>query len=157
MLTAAWHRFKTHDPQLYQLLYQYYSYTGFLVIRVIVRVKKQQRLPFRVESNFGCKNIGATIDRCQQITGICQIPMESLSPIKIITNQGLAKLTFYRPHGSKNSILALYINHHGGGFVVGYAKQDDLICRYLAWHSDSVVVNVDYLPAPEHPCPIRIA
>ena len=42
----------------------------------------------------------------------------------------------------------MYVNVHGGGFVVGHPEQDDPWCRYLAAHAGVVVVNVDYVLAP---------
>jgi acetyl esterase len=43
---------------------------------------------------------------------------------------------------------------HGGGWVVGSAKADHVICAKLALHSNYVVVNVDYRLAPNFPFPI---
>jgi len=42
---------------------------------------------------------------------------------------------------------------HGGGYVIGSAKQDDPTCIRFAKRLDAVVVNVDYRLAPEHPFP----
>jgi len=88
--------------------------------------------------------------------GLVKYAMEELPPVKILTRRGLVTLTFYRPLGFKEAVLPLYINHHAGGFVVGYAEQDDMICRYLAHHACCMVVNVDYILAPENPYPAQI-
>jgi acetyl esterase len=52
---------------------------------------------------------------------------------------------------------AVYINVHGGGFVVGHREQDDPWCRYLAAHANVVVVNTDYAVAPHKrfPAPVE--
>ena len=42
---------------------------------------------------------------------------------------------------------------HGGGYVIGAAKQDDMICARLAKRLDAIVVSIDYRLAPEHPFP----
>jgi acetyl esterase/lipase len=42
---------------------------------------------------------------------------------------------------------------HGGGYVFGTAKQDDVVCARLAKRLSAVVVSVDYRLAPEHPFP----
>jgi acetyl esterase/lipase len=42
---------------------------------------------------------------------------------------------------------------HGGGYVIGSARQDDGLCVRLASELDAVVVSVDYRLAPEHPFP----
>jgi acetyl esterase len=47
----------------------------------------------------------------------------------------------------------VHVNFHGGGYVFGHPEQDDPLCRYLAAAAKVVVVNVDYLLAPEHPFP----
>jgi acetyl esterase len=50
----------------------------------------------------------------------------------------------------------VYVNFHGGGYVVGYPEQDDGLCRYLAHHTGSVVLNVDYAVAPQRPFPAAV-
>ncbi|MUM15857.1 alpha/beta hydrolase [Mycobacterium sp. CBMA271] len=45
---------------------------------------------------------------------------------------------------------------HGGGYVMGTARQDDFFCRKLARTAGLPVVSVDYRLAPEHPYPAAI-
>jgi acetyl esterase/lipase len=42
---------------------------------------------------------------------------------------------------------------HGGGYVLGRAKQDDNLCRRFAGTLGATVAAVDYRLAPEHPFP----
>ncbi|WP_420716097.1 alpha/beta hydrolase fold domain-containing protein [Mycobacterium sp. 94-17] len=45
---------------------------------------------------------------------------------------------------------------HGGGYVVGTARLDELFCRRLAHHVDAVVVAVEYRLAPDYPYPVPL-
>ena len=50
----------------------------------------------------------------------------------------------------------MFVNLHGGGFVLGDWQDDDPYCRYLADTAGCLVVNVDYLLAPEHKFPAAV-
>ena len=65
----------------------------------------------------------------------------------VATRHGPAPVTIYRPPATDDR-PGVYVNVHGGGFVVGHPEQDDPWCRYLAAHAGVVVVNVDYVLAP---------
>ncbi len=45
---------------------------------------------------------------------------------------------------------------HGGGYLIGSAAQDDVICRRFARELGVTVVSVDYRLAPEHPYPVPL-
>jgi acetyl esterase/lipase len=45
---------------------------------------------------------------------------------------------------------------HGGGYVIGSAAQDDVVCRRFARELGATVVAVDYRLAPEYPYPIPL-
>lgn len=74
------------------------------------------------------------------------------STVSIPTRYGAAGATVYRPPGPTTN-CPVYINVHGGGFVVGHPEQDDPWCRYLAAKADVVVVNTSYVLAPRHRFP----
>jgi acetyl esterase/lipase len=58
----------------------------------------------------------------------------------------------HRPAGvSQPGPALLWI--HGGGYVIGTAKQDDRLCRRFARELGVTVAAVDYRLAPEHPYP----
>lgn len=74
------------------------------------------------------------------------------SEVSIPTRHGAASATVYRPPaGTANP--SVYVNVHGGGFVVGHPEQDDPWCRYLAANAGVVVINPDYVLAPRHRFP----
>ena len=72
--------------------------------------------------------------------------------ITIPTRHGATAATVYRPPSSE-PISGVYVNVHGGGFVVGHREQDDPWCRYLAAHAGVAVVNTDYVLAPHRRFP----
>lgn len=72
--------------------------------------------------------------------------------VVIPTGHGEVSATVYHPPGDPVS-PPVYVNVHGGGFVVGHPEQDDPWCRYLAAHTGVVVVNTDYVLAPGHRFP----
>jgi acetyl esterase len=48
------------------------------------------------------------------------------------------------------------VNFHGGGFVLGSARQGDWLCSTVADELDAVVVSVDYRLAPTHRFPAAV-
>jgi acetyl esterase/lipase len=61
---------------------------------------------------------------------------------------------FWLPSDYKSGqTLPLYIDIHGGGFVIGDPRQDAEFCRYLAEEQGICVVSVNYPKAPWHPFP----
>lgn len=67
--------------------------------------------------------------------------------VSIPTRHGQTAATIYHPVASRQR-PGVYVNVHGGGFVIGHPEQDDPWCRYLAAHANVVVVNTDYALAP---------
>lgn len=72
--------------------------------------------------------------------------------VVIPTRHGDTAATVYWPQ-SCGVVAGVYVNVHGGGFVVGHREQDDPWCRFLAAHANVVVVNTDYVLAPGHRFP----
>ncbi|WP_200847124.1 alpha/beta hydrolase fold domain-containing protein [Microbacterium sp. 18062] len=68
--------------------------------------------------------------------------------ITIPTRHGDLRAVLYLPPGGSAG-RGVYINLHGGGFVLRHPEQDDPLCRYVAAHAEVTVVNVDYVPAPQ--------
>lgn len=60
----------------------------------------------------------------------------------------------YRPQAT--GPLPVTVFFHGGGFVSCGLDTHDMLCRYLASRSGSLVVSVDYRLAPEHRFPAPV-
>ena len=75
--------------------------------------------------------------------------------IEVPTTAGPARVTVYRagPSDDVAAAPAVHVNLHGGGYVLALTDMDDPVCRALAVQSGAVVVNVDYVVAPQHPFP----
>jgi acetyl esterase len=72
--------------------------------------------------------------------------------LTIPTRHGAIRATAYFP--SCEGVPGVYVNFHGGGYVLRHPEQDDPLCRFLAHHARAVVINVDYDVAPQCPFPI---
>lgn len=57
---------------------------------------------------------------------------------------------------SKQGPLPVGIWTHGGGWTMGDINDDDLLCRFVAEHIPSILVNVEYRLAPEHKAPTQL-
>lgn len=71
-----------------------------------------------------------------------------------VVHDGASRVRVYEPKGHRSRPALLWI--HGGGLVVGSARQDDGLCARTAARLDAVVVSVDYRLAPESPYPAAI-
>jgi len=72
--------------------------------------------------------------------------------VTIPTRHGDIQAVVYWPE-DRGDLVPVYVNFHGGGFVVRRPEQDDPLCRYLAATAGVAVVNVDYDVAPRHRFP----
>src|SRR5690349_9114359 len=77
--------------------------------------------------------------------------------LRVPTRRGEVRCAVYRPPSTSGGRLpGVYVNFHGGGYVVGHPEQDDGLCRFLADRAGCVVLNVDYSVAPQHPFPVAV-
>jgi acetyl esterase/lipase len=74
--------------------------------------------------------------------------------VTVGTRHGPVSATVYHPAAATNP--PVYVNVHGGGFVVGHREQDDPWCRYLAANAGVLVINPDYVLAPRHRFPAAV-
>lgn len=75
--------------------------------------------------------------------------------ISVPTRHGDVPCTIYRAPGTTGR-TPVYVNVHGGAFIMRYPEQDDPWCRYLATHAGVTVVNVDYGTAPKCRFPVPV-
>ncbi len=72
--------------------------------------------------------------------------------VEVLTLPSGAGVRLHRPPGgSPLGPALLWI--HGGGYVIGDAAQDDVLCRRFARELGATVAAVNYRLAPEHPYP----
>jgi acetyl esterase/lipase len=72
--------------------------------------------------------------------------------VEVLTLESGIGVRLYRPAGAAATTPAL-LWIHGGGYVIGSAAQDDLLCRRFVKELGITVAAVDYRLAPEHPYP----
>ncbi|WP_322907075.1 alpha/beta hydrolase [Paenibacillus campi] len=83
------------------------------------------------------------------------LPAAQREQIRIPTSLVDARANVYRPL-EQEVPLPVFINLHGGGFIMGAPEMDDPWCALIAERTGCVVVNVDYVLAPEHKFPAPV-
>jgi acetyl esterase len=89
--------------------------------------------------------------------GMVHEPVASLTPVEHVHEHDLpggARVRAYRPTAA--GLLPIVVYLHGGGWVLGNLEMQEETCRRLAASIPSVVLNVDYRLAPEHPAPAAL-
>ncbi|MGD6993570.1 alpha/beta hydrolase [Sutcliffiella horikoshii] len=84
------------------------------------------------------------------------IPLQNVKMKKdmlIETSVKRTPISLYYPMKANQKKLPVYINFHGGAFIMNEKEMDDPYCRFIANQAECVVVNVDYVKAPEHRFP----
>ncbi|GAA4023889.1 alpha/beta hydrolase [Streptomyces sp. NBC_01352] len=79
----------------------------------------------------------------------------TVKELTIPTSVAEARVTVYLPAPEEAGEAAppVHVNFHGGGYVISLTEMDDPLCRFLAAQAGIVVINVDYVVAPQHPFP----
>lgn len=95
--------------------------------------------------------VGPVSSRFMRSLGGLQ-PSHTMPGVAISTQSEPTRLRIYRPDNAISPGPAL-LWLHGGGMVIGTAKQDDIIAGMLAKELGIVVASVDYRLAPKHPYP----
>jgi acetyl esterase len=106
--------------------------------------------------------LGRVMSRVHADLRFTDIPKRT-EELRVETGAGPVTCTVYRPPTRRTDAPAaasapapVYINFHGGGFIIGRPEQDDHICRYIAATAGCVVINVDYAVAPQHRYPAAV-
>lgn len=74
----------------------------------------------------------------------------------IPTSAGETKVWVFKPVNTSKQPLPVFVNLHGGGFILGSAEMDNHWCPVIADRAQCIVVNVEYQLAPEHPFPAAL-
>ncbi|MFF0087127.1 alpha/beta hydrolase [Streptomyces canus] len=99
--------------------------------------------------------LGRMMSRVHKDLHFTDIPARTES-LRVETGAGPVTCTVYRPPATTDTPAPVYVNFHGGGFVVARPEQDDHICRYIAATAGCVVINVDYAVSPQRPFPAPV-
>lgn len=84
------------------------------------------------------------------------IPFQNVKMKKdmlIETSVNRTKISLYYPMNTNLKKHPVYINFHGGAFIMNDKDMDDPYCRFLSNETGCVILNVDYAKAPEYPFP----
>ncbi|RDL35948.1 Uncharacterized protein BP5553_06560 [Venustampulla echinocandica] len=63
------------------------------------------------------------------------------------------KNRIFRPEGSENEKLPLYLDVHGGGWAVADPETDDEFCSFIAQTFNIIVVSINYHKSPTYKYP----
>ncbi|MEH0554266.1 alpha/beta hydrolase [Streptomyces sp. B21-101] len=99
--------------------------------------------------------LGGVMSRVHQDLRFSDVPRNTQT-LRVETGAGPVACTVYRPPVVAGPPAPVYVNFHGGGFVVARAEQDDHLCRCIASTAGCVVINVDYAVAPQRPYPAAV-
>ena len=72
------------------------------------------------------------------------------------TAWGKTHVFMIRNAGVQEDLQPVIVNVHGGGWCLPHTERDIYFCRRLARRTGCLVVDVDYVLAPEHPYPAAI-
>lgn len=70
------------------------------------------------------------------------------------TSHGMVKVLEYG--FDSHEITPLFVDMHGGGFVLGSAELDDYMCHYFQEKTKIRVISIDYPKAPKNQFPIAL-
>jgi acetyl esterase/lipase len=75
--------------------------------------------------------------------------------VEVLTLRSGVEVRLHRPAGAPGRGPGL-LWIHGGGYILGDAAQDDVLCRRFARRLGATVASVNYRLAPEHPYPAPV-
>ncbi len=81
--------------------------------------------------------------------------VDIIEDVRIPTREGSVAGRVYRGSAAAE-VEGAVAYYHGGGWVVGSLVSVDSVCRFLAAHTNLVIVSVDYRLAPEQPFPAAV-
>jgi acetyl esterase/lipase len=85
-------------------------------------------------------------------------PPNLLRPeVKSYLTRPFLKNRIFRPDGSGDEPLPLYLDVHGGGWAVADPETDDEFCSFIAQNFHIIVVSIDYRKAPSWKFPYAVS
>lgn len=102
---------------------------------------------------IGAKLLRLLPDSAIKSPTISPQPVEKKLDFLVDTSVEPTYLSFYYPIGAEKEKLPVYINFHGGAFIMNDKELDDPYCRFLANQTGCIILNVGYAKAPEFPFP----
>lgn len=96
---------------------------------------------------------------------LCAVGETTVLRVPVTAPAGEIEIELYRPTAARlaatpttatadDGLLPLYVDFHGGGFVLGSLADDDPLCRRLCEGAGCLVANVAYRLAPAFPHPV---
>lgn len=86
---------------------------------------------------------------------IAKYPVKAIKEMFVKTRSGHIHVYIHYPIREEKT-CPLYVNMHGGGFVKGHFKQDELFCRKVSSAVNCAVMDIDYKTAPEYMFPYAL-
>jgi len=84
-------------------------------------------------------------------------PQDLMRPeVKSYPTRPFLKNRIFRPNGSGEELLPLYLDVHGGGWAVADPETDDEFCSFMAQNFNIIVVSIDYRKAPSWKFPYPV-
>lgn len=81
---------------------------------------------------------------------------DSPADVEVLTLSSGVGVRLFRPTGVAPGRGPALLWIHGGGYVIGDAAQDDVLCRRFARELGATVASVNYRLAPEYPYPVPV-
>ncbi|QZT63083.1 alpha/beta hydrolase [Mycolicibacterium austroafricanum] len=81
---------------------------------------------------------------------------DSPADVEVLTLSSGVGVRLFRPSGVAPGQGPALLWIHGGGYVIGDAAQDDVLCRRFARELGATVASVNYRLAPEYPYPVPV-
>ncbi|WP_370500334.1 alpha/beta hydrolase [Mycolicibacterium sp. jd] len=81
---------------------------------------------------------------------------DSPEDVEVLTLSSGVGVRLFRPSGAAPGPGPALLWIHGGGYVIGDAAQDDVLCRRFARELGATVASVNYRLAPEYPYPVPV-
>lgn len=81
-----------------------------------------------------------------------RFPVRKTDDLMIPTRDGETHVYIHHPD-SDQDLHPLFINIHGGGFIKEHRQQDTVFSKNICNRATCVVIDIDYIPAPEKKYP----